>query len=244
MVSASLRKKSCILSSFNHMMFISFECGYLTILTNLFLSLFHLKSPCYAPVLLPIHTSWFDLIPQTSTPSLTPSISVIPIYHSFYHNPPTYHPSIRACSSMLPLDPSFHLLVQPGDDLERNDGSSEKPFLMSPELHRILGQSSQVRWYPVLLSTTSATSLVSLYQSVRDRTVLDRHHLAKSKRCQVPHSQQLWDYRRTMISITPDSFGSDLCWRPPYTVGVMLALEVFYLFMQSATSEWPWDIGG
>ncbi|KAM9350010.1 choline transporter-like protein 5-A [Symphorus nematophorus] len=31
------------------------------------------------------------------------------------------------------------------DDLERNDGSSEKPFLMSPELHRILGKSSQVR---------------------------------------------------------------------------------------------------
>uniref|UniRef100_A0A671UTG1 Choline transporter-like protein n=1 Tax=Sparus aurata TaxID=8175 RepID=A0A671UTG1_SPAAU len=30
------------------------------------------------------------------------------------------------------------------DDLERNDGSSEKPFLMSPELHRILGKSSQV----------------------------------------------------------------------------------------------------
>ncbi|KAM7401426.1 hypothetical protein PAMA_005565 [Pampus argenteus] len=28
-----------------------------------------------------------------------------------------------------------------GDDLERNDGSSEKPFLMSPELHRILGES-------------------------------------------------------------------------------------------------------
>ncbi|KAG7221023.1 hypothetical protein INR49_031194 [Caranx melampygus] len=28
------------------------------------------------------------------------------------------------------------------DDLERNDGSSEKPFLMSPELHRILGKSS------------------------------------------------------------------------------------------------------
>nr|XP_057917464.1 choline transporter-like protein 5-A [Doryrhamphus excisus] len=27
------------------------------------------------------------------------------------------------------------------DDLERNDGSSEKPFLMSPELHRILGNS-------------------------------------------------------------------------------------------------------
>ncbi|XP_038574726.1 choline transporter-like protein 5-A isoform X1 [Micropterus salmoides] len=31
------------------------------------------------------------------------------------------------------------------DDLERNDGSSEKPFLMSPELHRILGKSSQLR---------------------------------------------------------------------------------------------------
>ncbi|XP_041804651.1 choline transporter-like protein 5-A [Chelmon rostratus] len=30
------------------------------------------------------------------------------------------------------------------DDLERNDGSSEKPFLMSPELHRILGKSSQL----------------------------------------------------------------------------------------------------
>lgn len=30
------------------------------------------------------------------------------------------------------------------DDLERNDGSSEKPFLMSPELHRILGKSSSV----------------------------------------------------------------------------------------------------
>ncbi|XP_027134957.1 choline transporter-like protein 5-A [Larimichthys crocea] len=29
------------------------------------------------------------------------------------------------------------------DDLERNDGSSEKPFLMSPELHRILDKSSQ-----------------------------------------------------------------------------------------------------
>ncbi|XP_071347438.1 choline transporter-like protein 5-A isoform X3 [Trachinotus anak] len=29
------------------------------------------------------------------------------------------------------------------DDLERNDGSSEKPFLMSPELHRILGKSNQ-----------------------------------------------------------------------------------------------------
>uniref|UniRef100_A0A8C9Z127 Choline transporter-like protein n=1 Tax=Sander lucioperca TaxID=283035 RepID=A0A8C9Z127_SANLU len=27
------------------------------------------------------------------------------------------------------------------DDLERHDGSSEKPFLMSPELHRILGKS-------------------------------------------------------------------------------------------------------
>ncbi|KAK9539548.1 hypothetical protein VZT92_004647 [Zoarces viviparus] len=31
------------------------------------------------------------------------------------------------------------------DDLERHDGSSEKPFLMSPELHRILGKSSQSR---------------------------------------------------------------------------------------------------
>ncbi|KAM6920116.1 choline transporter-like protein 5-A [Lycodopsis pacificus] len=31
------------------------------------------------------------------------------------------------------------------DDLERHDGSSEKPFLMSPELHRILGKSSQLR---------------------------------------------------------------------------------------------------
>ncbi|XP_062284609.1 choline transporter-like protein 5-A [Scomber scombrus] len=31
------------------------------------------------------------------------------------------------------------------DDLERNDGSLEKPFLMSPELHRILGKSSQSR---------------------------------------------------------------------------------------------------
>ncbi|XP_076602032.1 choline transporter-like protein 5-A isoform X1 [Chaetodon auriga] len=30
------------------------------------------------------------------------------------------------------------------DDLERNDGSSEKPFLMSPELHRILGKSIQL----------------------------------------------------------------------------------------------------
>ncbi|KAL6104752.1 uncharacterized protein ACO6RY_14407 [Pungitius sinensis] len=30
------------------------------------------------------------------------------------------------------------------DDLERHDGSSEKPFLMSPELHRILGKSSQL----------------------------------------------------------------------------------------------------
>ncbi|KAM9845438.1 choline transporter-like protein 5-A [Aulostomus maculatus] len=29
------------------------------------------------------------------------------------------------------------------DDLERNDGSSEKPFLMSPELHTILGKSSE-----------------------------------------------------------------------------------------------------
>ncbi|XP_077412645.1 choline transporter-like protein 5-A isoform X2 [Vanacampus margaritifer] len=29
------------------------------------------------------------------------------------------------------------------DDLERNDGSPEKPFLMSPELHRILGKSSR-----------------------------------------------------------------------------------------------------
>ncbi|XP_040910970.1 choline transporter-like protein 5-A isoform X3 [Toxotes jaculatrix] len=31
------------------------------------------------------------------------------------------------------------------DDLERNDGSSEKPFHMSPELHRILGKSTQSR---------------------------------------------------------------------------------------------------
>ncbi|XP_039999626.1 choline transporter-like protein 5-A [Xiphias gladius] len=31
------------------------------------------------------------------------------------------------------------------DDFERNDGSSEKPFLMSPELHRILGKSCQLR---------------------------------------------------------------------------------------------------
>ncbi|XP_029931336.1 choline transporter-like protein 5-A [Myripristis murdjan] len=31
------------------------------------------------------------------------------------------------------------------DDLERNDGGSEKPFLMSPELHRILGKSSHSR---------------------------------------------------------------------------------------------------
>ncbi|XP_070701125.1 choline transporter-like protein 5-A [Pempheris klunzingeri] len=31
------------------------------------------------------------------------------------------------------------------DDLERNDGSSERPFLMSPELHRILGKSSKLR---------------------------------------------------------------------------------------------------
>ncbi|XP_032387436.1 choline transporter-like protein 5-A isoform X2 [Etheostoma spectabile] len=30
------------------------------------------------------------------------------------------------------------------DDLERHDGSSRKPFLMSPELHRILGKSSQL----------------------------------------------------------------------------------------------------
>ncbi|XP_029309931.1 choline transporter-like protein 5-A isoform X1 [Cottoperca gobio] len=31
------------------------------------------------------------------------------------------------------------------DDLERHDGSSEKPFLMSPELHRILGKSNHLR---------------------------------------------------------------------------------------------------
>ncbi|CAN9502911.1 unnamed protein product [Ophioblennius macclurei] len=31
------------------------------------------------------------------------------------------------------------------DDLERNDGSSEKPYLMSPELHSILGKSSHNR---------------------------------------------------------------------------------------------------
>uniref|UniRef100_UPI003AAFCB6D choline transporter-like protein 5-A n=1 Tax=Centroberyx gerrardi TaxID=166262 RepID=UPI003AAFCB6D len=31
------------------------------------------------------------------------------------------------------------------EDLERNDGSSERPFLMSPELHRILGKSSKSR---------------------------------------------------------------------------------------------------
>ncbi|XP_034558101.1 choline transporter-like protein 5-A isoform X1 [Notolabrus celidotus] len=31
------------------------------------------------------------------------------------------------------------------DDLERNDGSSQKPFLMSPELHRILGKPSPLR---------------------------------------------------------------------------------------------------
>ncbi|XP_056149859.1 choline transporter-like protein 5-A [Lampris incognitus] len=31
------------------------------------------------------------------------------------------------------------------EDLERNDGSAEKPFLMSPELHRILGKSQQSR---------------------------------------------------------------------------------------------------
>uniref|UniRef100_A0A665UF63 Choline transporter-like protein n=1 Tax=Echeneis naucrates TaxID=173247 RepID=A0A665UF63_ECHNA len=31
------------------------------------------------------------------------------------------------------------------DDLERNDGSSEKPYLMSPELHRILGKSNHSR---------------------------------------------------------------------------------------------------
>ncbi|XP_029686337.1 choline transporter-like protein 5-A isoform X2 [Takifugu rubripes] len=30
------------------------------------------------------------------------------------------------------------------DELERNDGSPEKPFIMSPELHRILGKSSRV----------------------------------------------------------------------------------------------------
>ncbi|XP_008291833.1 choline transporter-like protein 5-A [Stegastes partitus] len=29
------------------------------------------------------------------------------------------------------------------DDLERNDGSSERPYLMSPELHRILGKKGQ-----------------------------------------------------------------------------------------------------
>uniref|UniRef100_G3PPE5 Choline transporter-like protein n=1 Tax=Gasterosteus aculeatus aculeatus TaxID=481459 RepID=G3PPE5_GASAC len=33
------------------------------------------------------------------------------------------------------------------DDLERHDGSSEKPFLMSPELHRILGKSSQLSYH-------------------------------------------------------------------------------------------------
>ncbi|XP_051944089.1 choline transporter-like protein 5-A isoform X2 [Hippocampus zosterae] len=31
------------------------------------------------------------------------------------------------------------------DDLERNDGSPEKPYLMSPELHRILGKASRSR---------------------------------------------------------------------------------------------------
>uniref|UniRef100_A0A3Q1G195 Choline transporter-like protein n=1 Tax=Acanthochromis polyacanthus TaxID=80966 RepID=A0A3Q1G195_9TELE len=31
------------------------------------------------------------------------------------------------------------------DDLERNDGSSDKPYFMSPELHKILGKSSQLR---------------------------------------------------------------------------------------------------
>uniref|UniRef100_A0A672G5T5 Choline transporter-like protein n=1 Tax=Salarias fasciatus TaxID=181472 RepID=A0A672G5T5_SALFA len=31
------------------------------------------------------------------------------------------------------------------DDLERNDGSSERPYLMSPELHSILGKASQSR---------------------------------------------------------------------------------------------------
>uniref|UniRef100_A0AAQ6A6E0 Choline transporter-like protein n=1 Tax=Amphiprion ocellaris TaxID=80972 RepID=A0AAQ6A6E0_AMPOC len=31
------------------------------------------------------------------------------------------------------------------DDLERNDGSSNKPYFMSPELHRILGKSNQIQ---------------------------------------------------------------------------------------------------
>lgn len=45
---------------------------------------------------------------------------------------------------------SFPSIHPSGDELERNDGSPEKPFVMSPELHRILGKSSRVHQYSVL----------------------------------------------------------------------------------------------
>lgn len=86
---------------------------------------------------------------------------------SISYNPSIHYSSTAASPPILPIYPSIHSLIQLGDDLERNDGSSEKPFLMSPELHRILGKSSQVHWYPVIQPTPSAI-LVSLFLLLLD----------------------------------------------------------------------------
>lgn len=232
-VSASLRFQKKMHWFNNHMMFISFARGYLTTLTNLFLSP-HLKSQCYAAVLLPIHTSWFDLIPQTSTPSLTPSISVIPIYHSSTTiHLPIIHPYVLFHPCLPLIHPSIYWSNQVM--IWRGMMVVQKSLSSCP-------QSCTDFWE----NPVRCVDILSFYPLHQQPvwSVLDKHHLAKSKRCQVPHSQQIWDYRRTVTSVTPDSFGSDLFWRPLYTVGVKLALEVFYLFTQSATSERLLDTGG
>lgn len=99
--------------------------------------------------LFPIRTSPFDhcLHPV--------SHGVILIVH---HNHPPVIPPSHASIWFI------HLSILPGDDLERHDGSSEKPFLMSPELHRILGKSSQLHWFPILLLTAWAGSLLGLHR--------------------------------------------------------------------------------
>lgn len=102
------------------------------------------------------------------------------IIASISYNPSIHHSSTAASPPILSIYPSIHSLIQLGDDLERNDGSAEKPFLMSPELHRILGKSSQVHWYPVIQPTPSAIIAVIFFFSWIPSEVAPQHTNAET----------------------------------------------------------------
>ncbi|XP_042340621.1 putative uncharacterized protein DDB_G0287113 [Plectropomus leopardus] len=59
----------------------------------------------------------------------------------YFHTFPLFHASI---SPHFPLTQSkTRNTCKKGEDLERNDGSSERPYFMSPELHEILSKAKR-----------------------------------------------------------------------------------------------------